>query len=75
MKREVRCLYKLLLKPDGKVLDVRKVLEIYEEYSDFRDKVLGADEAPVVMKGYFPEMGMPKYLEWVKQYLIEEEDE
>jgi hypothetical protein len=75
MKREVRCLYRLLLKPGGKVLDVRNVLEIYEEYNMFRDKVLNADEAPAIMKGYFPKMDMPKYLEWVKQYLIKGEDE
>jgi hypothetical protein len=75
MKREIRFLYKLLLKPDGKVLDVRKVIEMYHKYDEFRNEVLNSEEAPETMKGFFPKVEMPKYLEWVQQYVIKEEYE
>jgi len=69
IKREVRCLYKALLK-EGKLLDLRKMIGLYEDYNKLRKKVLASDEAPQTLKVGMPPLKMPKYLKWAKKYLV-----
>lgn len=76
MKREVLCLYKRLLKPNGKVLNLKKMIGFYEEYHDFRNRVLNSPEAPWPLKNefkYSPTVKMPLYLKWAKKYMVEDE--
>jgi len=70
MRREVRCLYRALLKEDGVMLDLHKMIGFYEEYNDLRDRVMSSQEAPGTLKNNLPPLKMPKYLQWAKQYLI-----
>ena len=74
MRREVRCLYKALLKEDGVMLNLKKMIGFFEEYRDLRTRVLCSNEAPPSLKaGLVYELKMPKYLKWVKKYLIKGE--
>lgn len=70
LKREVRYLYLALLKEQGRTMDLRKIIGFYEEYEDLRNRALASDEAPKALKNNLPPLKMPKYLQWVKQYLI-----
>lgn len=70
MKREVRCLYRALLKPD-QLLSLRKILQMYREWDAFRDLIDSTDEAPAAMKRIFmPQLDAPQYINWAKKYLI-----
>ncbi len=70
IKREVRYLYLALLKNDGAILNLKKMINFYEEYNDLRGRVLSSREAPSTLKVSMPPLKMPKYLKWVKQYLM-----
>lgn len=59
-----------LLKESGTVLDLRKMIGFYEEYNDLRARVMNSAEAPSTLKVSLPPLKMPKYLKWVKQYLV-----
>lgn len=71
MQREVRCLYRLLLKPNGKVLDLYKVFEVYEEWDKFREFVRNTEETPGIIRSLsLPHVEMPQYLKWIRKYLM-----
>jgi len=70
LRREVRCLYLALLKESATVLDLRKMIGFYEDYNDLRSRVISSAEAPSTLKVSLPPLKMPKYLKWVKQYLV-----
>lgn len=70
MRREVRCLYRKLLKEDGKILDLKKIIGFYDEYNDLRGRILNSREAPGTLKNSLPPLKMPQYLKWIRQYLI-----
>jgi len=70
MRRELRWLYRLLLKSNGRVVSIRRVLGSYEEYEALR-KRLGEDEdTPGSLKSSLRPVNKPGYLEWVSQYVI-----
>lgn len=70
IKREVGCLYRKLLKQDGKVLNLKKIIGFYEEYNNLRSRIFNSDEAPYSLKVDLHPLKMPQYLIWIKQYLI-----
>lgn len=71
MKREVRCMYKALLKENQIILGLEKILQMYDEWDAFRNMIESTDEAPASMKRIFiPQLDTPKYLKWAKRYLI-----
>jgi hypothetical protein len=68
--REVRYLYKKLLKEDGRMLNLKRVIGFYDEYNDLRGRVLGSREAPYTLKIDLRPLKMPLYLKWAKKYLV-----
>ena len=70
IRREVRCLYLALLKKDGVVLNLSDMVGYYEEYIDLRGRIINSQEAPSTLKVGLPPLKMPKYLKWVKKYLV-----
>ncbi len=68
--REVKWLYKKLLKPDGSVLNLKKIIGFYDEYNDLRGRILNSREAPGTLKHSLPPLKMPLYLKWAKKYLV-----
>jgi len=69
MRREVKYLYRRLLKKNGRVLDLKNIIGFYDEYNDLRGRALNNQEAPRELKYYLPAIKMPKYLQWAKQFL------
>lgn len=69
IRREVRYLYLALLKP-GAVLDLAKIIGFYDEYNGLRDRVMNSQEAPAALKRDLVPLSMPKYLDWVREYLM-----
>ena len=70
IRREVRCLYKVLLKEKGIIFNLKEMIGFFDEYQNLRDRVLRSDEAPPSLKaGLMYEYKMPKYLKWAKKYL------
>ena len=70
IRREVRCLYLALFKDKGNILSLSKMIGYYEEYNDLRARALASKETPMALKNNLPPLEMPKYLQWIKQYLI-----
>lgn len=68
MQREVKHLYKLLLKGNGKISDLNKILAFYEDFGKLTDLIKNNPEAPG--NTFIPSVRMPKYLKWTKQYLV-----
>lgn len=72
IKREVRCLYKALLKEDGEQVSVTELVGHYLEYNAFRQKILNSRVASARLKANLPPLKTPKYVSWVQKYLVEE---
>lgn len=76
MRRELRWIYKLLLKPNGRVASLKKILGRYEQYETFRQELAEDEDTPGSLKASLHPVEMPKYLKWASQYVIYgEEDE
>ena len=71
IKREVRFIYLAVFRA-GKQVDIRDLIKFYEDYDEFRKKILLNDAAPSTIKTQLTPIQKPKYLEWVGQYLIGE---
>jgi len=65
--REIKCLYKLVLKDHGKLSDLHKIVEFYSAYDKLTDLIKNNPEVPG--NTYIPSVKMPKYLQWAKKYL------
>lgn len=75
VKREVKYLYKKLLKPDGRILNLKNVIGFYDEFNDFVKRVHTSEESPDALKSKFgwssmSRLEMPLYLKWAKKYLM-----
>ena len=71
IRREVRCLYKALLREKGVTFNLKEMIGFFDEYQNLRDRVLRSREAPPSLKaGLIYDYKMPNYLKWVKKYLI-----
>lgn len=76
MRRELRWIYKALLKPCGRVISIKRVLGLYEQYESLRKEIGEDKDAPGSLKSALHPIEMPKYLKWISQYIIYgEEDE
>lgn len=74
MRREIRWVYKALLKPDGKVVNVQELISLYDRYNEFRKEIQESDVAPGTLKASLPPLKMPNYLEWLSQYIVREDN-
>jgi len=70
MRRELRWIYKALLKPDGKVVEIRELIGFYDRYNAFRKEIQESNVAPGTLKNSLPPVKMPRYLEWLSQYIV-----
>jgi len=78
-KREVRCLYLMLLKNNGRIIDINKTIGYYNQYDDLiRSK--DDPDFPQAIKSslVYGKLGtkMPQYLQWSRKFLAQgfEED-
>jgi hypothetical protein len=72
MRRELRWIYKALLKPEGEVVNIRELISLYDRYNEFRKEIQESKVAPGTLKNSLPPLKMPNYLEWLSQYIIRE---
>lgn len=70
MQRELRWLYRALLKSDGQLVDIREIIGMYSRYNAFRKEIQESNIAPGTLKNSLPPVKMPKYLDWVSQYVV-----
>lgn len=69
VKREVRNSYLALLKSEGKMIQIRDLIRFYDEYDDFRGRLINNPAAPSSLKVQLPPIRVPQYVEWIKRYL------
>ena len=69
VKREVRNSYLALLKSESKIVQVKDLIRFYDEYDEFRNKLLSNPAAPSSLKVQLPPIRVPQYVEWMKRYL------
>ena len=70
-KIRVRWIYKAVLRADGVMIDVRDIIDMYQNYSSFRKEIQDSPIAPGSLKACLAPVNMPKYLEWIKKFAIE----
>jgi hypothetical protein len=71
MKREVRNLYSMMLRPDGSIINLRLYIKYYDEYNKLADKIEN-DTLNVprrVRSIIFGSIPKPVYIEWIKTYM------
>lgn len=68
IKREVRNSYLALLKTEGQALEVKDLLRFYDEYEEFRNRLLTNPAAPSSLKVQLPPLRVPQYVEWMKRF-------
>ena len=71
MRREVRCIYCAIFK-NREQLDLREMVGFYDDYNEFRKKILANNAAPSTIKTQIIPIKVPQYVEWVKKFLIKE---
>lgn len=69
VKREIRNSYLALLKSEGKTIKIKDLIRFYDEYDDFRNKLLSNPAAPSSLKVQLPPIRVPQYVDWIKRYL------
>jgi len=74
VKRELKWIYKALLKPDRIRVQVSELVGFYKEYDEFRSKVLNSNVAPATLKMSLPPVKKPQYVTWIEKFLCEEEE-
>ena len=75
LNRDIRNIYLAILKDGGQSLDLRDLVKFYMEYMDLRGRIVTNASAPNRLKMIMPKVKMPKYLQWIRRYLIQKEDE
>jgi hypothetical protein len=68
MKRHIFYLYKRLLKENGKIVSLKDIFQLYDDYEDVRMRIEG-DLMPRSFDHNMPKIKLPKYLKWIKEYL------
>lgn len=74
VKREIKWLYRALLKPECVRVQVAELVGFYNEYEDFRHKVLSSNVAPTMLKNTLPVIKKPQYVQWVEKFLHGDEE-
>ena len=69
MKRQVRWIYKAILKTGGVVESIDKQIAYYDSYGALRKQILEDEAAPSKLKVALPPINPPKYMKWIKEYL------
>ena len=78
MKREVRYLYLAVIDEGGRFRDIRKMIAYYEEYNEFKQRLVNDPDCPAAVKYAIagsPSLKLPKYLIWAKQFIEEDAGE
>lgn len=71
IKRQVRCTYCAVFK-NGEQLDLREIIGFYDDYNEFRKRILENKSAPSTIKTQILPVDVPQYIEWIRKFLIEE---
>lgn len=74
VKREIKWLYRALLKPERVRVEVTELVGFYKEYEEFRRKVIDSNVAPATLKTSLPPLKKPQYVSWVEKFLYEDEE-
>jgi hypothetical protein len=70
MNRNAYCLYRRLLKKNGKIANLRDILQLYEDLASVRKRLKDPMLMPKGYSGYIPPpLVMPHYLRWIKGYM------
>lgn len=69
-RREIRWIYKALLKPQRKVVNINNILGYYDRYETLRNDLEHDVEAPSSLKAALVQVKKPKYLQWISEYVI-----
>lgn len=69
MSRNLHYLYRRLLRENGEVIDIREILQLYEDHESVRRRVVSGRLMPRSFVGDIAKLKMPKYLLWAKEYL------
>jgi len=70
MKREVRNLYKALLRDRHMLAHIDDFVDAYDEYNAYKDSVASSVVKRRVIKVYLPAIKKPQYIEWAEKYRI-----
>ena len=70
MKREARCLYKLLLDKNGRLFDLKRIIDFYDTYAKIQLESRSAIGLPESLMNILNPIVKPNYLKWVAKYLI-----
>lgn len=68
MRREVRNLYKALLKEKYVTAVIEEFVYAFEEYNAYRESVASSAIKRRVIKVYLPAIKKPQYIEWAEKY-------
>lgn len=69
-RRELRWVYKALLKPNRQVANISNILGYYDRYDTLRNDLESDIEAPSSLKAALVPINKPKYLQWISEYVV-----
>jgi len=75
MNRDIRNIYMATLKDGGQSLNLRDFIRFYVEYVELRGRIITSASGPRRLKMIMPKIKIPKYLLWIRRYLVEREEE
>jgi hypothetical protein len=70
MKREARCLYKLLLAKNGKLFSLKEIIGFFDAYNALQLKANSGMGLPESINHLLWPITKPNYLKWVEKYLV-----
>ena len=70
MKREARCLYRLLLDKSGRLFDLKRIIDFYDMYAKIQLESRSVIGLPESLMNILNPIIKPNYLKWVDKYLI-----
>lgn len=70
IKREVKWLYRALLRNGGRVVSLSKTIGYYDKHAEYRDELQKDPDTPSTLKAKMQPVIAPQYLRWAKQYLV-----
>ena len=70
VKRELYYVYRAIFRGENQV-NIKKLINYYDEYNDFRQKILGDLSAPSTIKTQLVPIRPPKYIIWLKKFVKE----
>jgi len=70
MRREVRNLYKALLRERYGIANLNEFIDAHNEYNDYRESVCSSPVKRKVIKIYLPTIKKAQYIKWAEQYLL-----